>query len=545
MWPVTESSCGSEHRSATLITAPFLRGTVLLIVSLAACTSRPPPTVQESESAVPEIVSAPAADNPPLTTDESIAALQVADPGSTEALNDHLEYADRLVSADGADCQERLDAAQSELALASADPSFEVVLPLGKARRADLRYRIHVALASCKAAPPQRESELREALASAQEAVALYRDALDYVSMTVAQFNVAVTQRLLKDNDASVASLEAAIALDKEFGLHQDAAENVRLLARWRGNSDTADAEFPTRTVTLKSWRPHDAQVNVRVDEASVIYGNIVRAQAHRTFNQHVERKSGDWVLSYAPGEIGYDQASWPEGISDVRELAMSFERGLGIPAVMVRSRGNFERVLELDTYSRDQIAAARALVLDHSNPERVFQFSQEYEWRMLGNAFHPATIRTEAAEDYNLQVGMWLGATLEQGVWYKLAVPLTLPAARQILLPTDVEFAYTRDVPCTGAASQRSCIEIVVHAVAQADAVKDLLAQFDYPFVKGVNRRMHYWAATYIRIVTDPETLATRVYDVRNYWHLSDKKAVDEGMENRSERIVTTFAYP
>jgi hypothetical protein len=167
------------------------------------------------------------------------------------------------------------------------------------------------------------------------------------------------------------------------------------------------------------------------------------------------------------------------------------------------------------------------------------------HDSQMMKIAFHPMTIQTAAAEDYNLQVGMWSSATLEQGVWYKLAAPLTLPGGRQLLLPNDIEFAYTRDVPCKAAATQRSCVEIVVHASPQAEAVSSLMDTFDYPFVKPNDARVHYWSATYIRIVTDPETLATRVYDVRRYWHISDKKAVHERVEDRSERIVTTFAYP
>jgi len=139
----------------------------------------------------------------------------------------------------------------------------------------------------------------------------------------------------------------------------------------------------------------------------------------------------------------------------------------------------------------------------------------------------------------------MWLGATLEQGVWYKLAAPLTLPVARQVVLPNDIEFAYTRDLPCTAAATQHSCVEIVVHAKPQEAAVKDLIEDSYYPFVKSDQERLHYWSASYIRIVTDPETLAVRVYDVRRYWHISDKKATQEPVANRFERVVTTFDYP
>ena len=528
MWSSLESAGGSGHRCADRLAVAAFRIAIVLILSLAACTSRPPVAVQESGASAPE-----------KSPDEAFGDLQRGDPGSPVALSDHLEYADQVLSGRDADCQKRLSTAQSEIDVASADPSFNVVLPLGKARLADLQYRIHAARASCKAEAAQRASELQQALAAAQQAVDSYRDALDYESMTVAQFNVAVTQRLLGDNAGSLASLEAAVALDKEFGLHRDAADNAGLLARWRGDTGAATAaDFPTRTVTLKSWQPGDAEVSVAIDEATVIDGDISSYRAQRTFDQHVRRESGDWVVSYDPGAPGYEVAQWPEEAADVSQLAMSFERGLGIPAFRVGLKGNFEQVMKLHDFSMVQLAAAHALALDHMGAEGGRKSLGLHDSQMMKTAFHPITIQTDAAEDYNLQVGMWSGATLEQGVWYKLAAPLTLPGGRQLLLPNDIEFAYTRDVPCKAAATQRSCVEIVVHASPQAEAVSSLTDIFD-------DARVHYWSATYIRIVTDPETLATRVYDVRRYWHLSDKKAVHERVKDHSERIVTTFAYP
>jgi len=156
--------------------------------------------------------------------------------------------------------------------------------------------------------------------------------------------------------------------------------------------------------------------------------------------------------------------------------------------------------------------------------------------------AFHPSTIEADAAESYNLRVGMWSGATLEQGVWYELAAPLTLPGARQLLAPNDIEFAYTRDVPCVEGTTQHACVEIVVHASPQVDAIREILDKLDSDRVSPLSSHVHYWATTLVRIVMDPATLSTRVYDVRRYWHVSDSKAVHERLENRSERIVTTF---
>src|SRR5581483_2458464 len=96
------------------------------------------------------------------------------------ALQGRLEYVDLLLgSPAGEECQKRLDEAQSQLDSLAADPSFEVLLPAALARQADAEYRIHTARAECVSAPEKRSSELHAALAAAQRAVGLYRDALD------------------------------------------------------------------------------------------------------------------------------------------------------------------------------------------------------------------------------------------------------------------------------------------------------------------------------------------------------------------------------
>jgi hypothetical protein len=64
-----------------------------------------------------------AADNPsPQTLEDAIAALEQADPGSPEALNDRLEYAQLIIDAVDIDCHQRLDAAQSQLDTVSHNP---------------------------------------------------------------------------------------------------------------------------------------------------------------------------------------------------------------------------------------------------------------------------------------------------------------------------------------------------------------------------------------------------------------------------------------
>jgi hypothetical protein len=76
-------------------------------------------------------------------------------------------------------------------------------------------------------------------------------------------------------------SLDAAIALDNEFGLRQDADDNARVLAQWTG-IPADKAIVPTRAVTLDLWFPHDAHVNVRAVESDVIDRKLWHGEVDR-----------------------------------------------------------------------------------------------------------------------------------------------------------------------------------------------------------------------------------------------------------------------
>ncbi len=181
----------------------------------------------------------------PRDFEDAIAALDKTDPNarSRRTCSPFPEYADALAGSAGNDCRQRLDKAQSILDGVGANPAFVVALPGGRAREENTEYRIHLARASLRRQPPSRDSELREALGAAQRAVELYRDALDYQSAAISQFNAASTHRLLGDGDLSIASLEIAIDMDREYGFRQDAEDNNQLLMRWKaGDGAAADS---------------------------------------------------------------------------------------------------------------------------------------------------------------------------------------------------------------------------------------------------------------------------------------------------------------
>ena len=211
-----------------------------------------------------------AADMKATDFETAIGRPEASDPQSPEALNVRLDYADFLSEPAASDCQQRLAAAQAQLDAVAAQPAHNILLRMAPARMAGNEYKIHLARATCIGSPPLK-SELQQALAAAQLAVTLYRDALDNASAVVMQFNVAALYRELGDMDHANSALQSAIAMDRDYGFRDDAEDDTRLLLAWQGKSATESdvaalmKDFPARTADFKfHWSDIDADVAVR-----------------------------------------------------------------------------------------------------------------------------------------------------------------------------------------------------------------------------------------------------------------------------------------
>ena len=510
------------------------------------------------------MLAAPAVAQFPPPTDSikplaaALAQLDKSDPGSPAGFSGRLEYVDLLLRSEEGDCQQRLDDAQSQLDSTTADPAFEVVLPAGLARQEDLEYRIHAARANCNAADrSRRQNELHQALAAAQRSVELYRDALDYPSTAAMEVDVAVTQRLLGNELAAVAALRAAIDMDREYGLRDAAADNYALLARWTGDAGKIPEgmeDFPARTVTLKfNWSICNARVAIDATVGRVVSGNIERYHADRSFRRTYRAGLMNWQVENEPGEVSFGATEWPQDPKASRDIGVSLERALlQVPNIDVRrvpqgssGQGELARV-KADDLSEQLAKATQALFLQHASPSGPGARAKlpHSLIRNVETVFAPDVIEEKAAEDYGFETGIWIDATLEQGVWYRMSTPLTVPGTIPAVMDHDVEFAYTRQVPCDADSTDPSCVEIVVRASPEADALQSFVDDLNETATGRHLSKAHYWGATYMRIVTDPKTLLIHVRDVRNYWHFSTEGDGLDEIANQSERVLVTSVY-
>lgn len=491
----------------------------------------------------------PADESPSQYFQRTIADLQRSDPGSPALLNVRLAYGDYLLSAAPGSCALRTVLAQEQLGSAAASPKARVLYPGGWASAADLEYRIQLARATCGGRSAHKD-DLLAAVAAAHRAAEAYRDAFDYRAMVIMQFNAAVALHRLGEDAAAIAALESALDTDREYGFADDARDNYKLLLTWRrqpaGAAQVARLmqDFPKRRAVLKyDWHPADARITLEERRDCLEDGGIVRSRATAAYERHITATPrGGWSVSYTDRLTRYRPGVWP--LRPGSYPPQLFFPPLRLPATdfNVTATGELAELTHSTAFAARLTARANGIIKAGAPAGAVGRSAMNDALDAAANALSPGMLEAATTETYQLETAMWIGATLEQGVWYRLSAPLALPGLSGIVLQQRVEFAFTRTVPCAAGQAAPRCVEIVMRATPDEQAVRGLLADIDSPLPG--SRFRDYQASILVRIVVDPTTLLPYAREEWMYWYASlGKNSSDTILE--SDHVVSTTSYP
>jgi len=522
------SACRSVQ--SRRLSAGHLLGTVASLLACSSCSvtrTDEPPSAPESRD-----------------FQAAIARVERSDPGSPATLIAQLSYADFLLNGvSGPACAQQLTQVQEQLGSVNANPKANAMFPDGWARAVDIEYRLHLARADCGAADVN--SELRAAVAAAHRAVDLYRGTFDYLSMVTMQFDVAVVLRRLGENAAAVSALETTLAMDREYGFEDDARENYAVLLTWRGEpADESHVsllmrDFPKRKVTLTfGWHPSDVRMRLESQRENWEDGQILRSRAAAEFERRiVAGADGGWDVSYAHRLTRYEPGVWPATEDPRKEPAMTFS-AVPLPlGFKVSAAGEFGGVTDSAAFSETFLAKATELIRSSMPSGEGARELADQAVDTAANYLSPGALEAGTAETYQLETAMWIGATLEQGVWREISAPLSLPGMSRVVVQNRVQFAFSRMVPCTAGEAVQRCAEIVMHVMPDQGALDQIVADF---VLAGTNVRLrNYRASIEARIVVDPQTLFPYSREERIYWYASVGKGARDSLI-RSEHVVS-----
>lgn len=484
----------------------------------------------------------------------AIDKFNALDPQSPDTLNTRLAYANFLTKL-GGDCRAHLDEAQKQLDVAKDNRAL-ALLHAALAHLADAEYQLHSARASCGAGAAARDQELHAALEAAQRAVDLFRDAFDAASMVTMQFNVGIAYHELGDSAAALAALQTTLDLDREYGFADDAEENYRLLLQWSNQQAGPEQiaalmkDFPERAATLSfGWRESDASLTWQTDVSQRAGADFVHYQTSRNAQRQVRHGLASWVVSYRLEDPHAEFGELPAG----EPLASAFANSLAqllahFRDFRVSRKGDFDWSnggLRFESRVRaDAKFLARHLssLTAESNRSQSTLLARRLR-TAVSDTLSPDASEARTAEDYNLETGTWIGATLEQGVWYDMTAALFVPIAPQVFLSHEIQFTYSRAVPCVPDSAEVSCIEIVLRAVPDPAVLKadlDALARAAH-LEHGKAPRL--WSITVMRLVLDPATLWTYSRETRWHAYWSNGIAGPEQSLIESEKTVITMS--
>ncbi len=472
--------------------------------------------------------------------ESTIARIERSDPDSPAALSAQLSYAEFLMSEAPGPCAERLEHAQEQLGSVDANPKTLVMFPDGWARAADLEYRLHLARAAC-GSEADRDNELRTAVAAARRAVELYRNEFDYRSMAIMQFDASVALHQLGDHAAALTALEATLDMDREYGFQDDAPDNYQLLLTWQGKPAGAPQvaelmqDFPKRQATLKfGWRPSDAQVTLESQRVSLTSGQIIHSHAAAAFERRIGGDDGGWIVSYADRLNRYEPGVWPTMQGSQTPHVVFAPAAVPPLGFKVSGTGEFGGVTDSAAFAAQLAAKAEGLIRAAAPADDHAHVLADDALRLTLGTLSPGMLEAATAENYQLETAMWIGATLDQGDWYEIAARLSLPGIPQVVVQHRLEFAFTRKVPCTPDAAEKACVEIVIRATPDKDAVDHVIAD------SGI---ADYTAALEARVVTDPAALLPYAFEERVhwYWHALGRRGATI---LQSEHLVSMTKY-
>lgn len=479
----------------------------------------------------------------------TIARIKQTDPGSPAVLSAQLAYADFLLSGVPGPCAGPLERAEEQLLSVDANPKTRVLFPDGWALATDLEYRLYLARATC-GSETDRETQLRIAVAAARRAVELYRNAFDYHSMVIMQLDVATVLHELGENATALAGLQTALDMDREYGFQDDARENYKLLLTWSGKP-AGEVQivglmqaFPKRRAVLMfGWRPSDARITLESHREGLDEDQIVGSRAAASFERRVgPDNDGGWSVSYAHRLTGYEPGVWPTTQGSQTPQAV-FPPAL-LPAVdfKVSTTGEFEGVTDSAAFAARLAAKTEELIRAAAPSGDQARILMNSAVGATAANLSPGLLEAATAENYQLETAMWIGATLEQGVWYEISAPLSLPGLPRVVVQHRIEFAFTRMVPCTAGAVAQTCVEMVIRATPDQASLDNVMADMGRPRGRFTNY-YNYTASTEARIVTDPATLMPYAREERIHWYASFGKSKKDKVL-RSEHLVSTTSY-
>jgi hypothetical protein len=286
--------------------------------------------------------------------------------------------------------------------------------------------------------------------------------------------------------------------------------------------------------------------------EAAVSYsGERVREQVGQTSTQvvtgsytlRVSNHPAGKLIEYADANVNVDLGDVAEGpqkkLQEMMIKAMSQP-----PSYVVNENGEYVKLHGLDDLRRN-LDEMVGIIVDEM-PDNIRAQVQGMFDKMLT----PEVLETGIIENWNRDVGFWVGASLDVGDWYEVEFTNTVAMLGNIAMPMKNRFRIIERVACNDDDNGTGCVRIEMTSVVSdedlAKAVEEFISRFDAqgnvnPSIQELKQEND------VRLITDPSTL--RPYSIESSKQTSLKMSLggmkEDGGQIERNRLVFSWSTP
>jgi hypothetical protein len=173
-------------------------------------------------------------------------------------------------------------------------------------------------------------------------------------------------------------------------------------------------------------------------------------------------------------------------------------------PSYVVSRGGEFLRIEGLEPF-RDSLLAGMEEGFAELPAEARAQLMQA-----MAALLTREQLEASLASDWNIAVGTWIGAELDEGDLYELTFTEPIPAFGDMEMPMRSSFMFRQRVACNAGESAKRCVELEMRTFIDPEgltaAVQAFIARLpagqEAPHIQDVQQE------TVVRLISEPETL-------------------------------------
>jgi tetratricopeptide (TPR) repeat protein len=334
--------------------------------------------------------------------------------------------------------------------------------------------------AACTESDARAERYLEQAVDMAQKAAPQLEEAREYADLAATQFNIAYALYELGDTETAFEELYKTLALNERYGQREDQVENYRTMLEWQSADGEVDetqvdryaGRLVPRNVRFQfGWTPFDAIV--RTSTSRDVFRDEVVVSSSSQFETvlHVRPQGDDLVLTT---EIVDGGVASPAGSAPGLDLAALLQRMSNrLPATVVARTGEIKSIADLDAFVTELVD--QIVETARKDPRLVRPDGPDLEQirTMATSAINAQRIEHAIRDDWDTEVGSWLGAQLELGAWYEAEYDAAAFGAPSQRVRNRLRFSVARFVPCETNDADSRCVELLVHSAPDAASVK------------------------------------------------------------------------